>query len=119
MRPSCGRRFLRDAHGAGHDLEPADDGGLQSFRRRLHFLEDAIDAKAHAEFFVERLEMNVARAEPMRLDQEHRDEADDRRVGFVAGIELAALRDLQTEIDVVAQSAAAECRKLRRRCRSI
>ncbi len=95
--------FLGDAHGTGHDLEPADDGGLQAFRRRLHFLEDAIDAKAHAEFFVERLEMNVARAEAMRLDQEHGDEADDRRVGFVAGIELSALRDLHSEIGVVAQ----------------
>ena len=91
--------FLGDAHRAGHDLEPADDGGLQAFRRRLHFLEDAIDAKADAEFLLERLEVNVARAEAMRLDQEHRDHPDDRRVGFVAGIELSALGDLDSKIE--------------------
>ena len=75
--------FLRDAHRAGHDLEPADDGGLQTFRRRLHFLEHAVDAEADAEFFVERLEMNVAGARAMGFDQQHRNHADDRRVRFV------------------------------------
>ena len=84
--------LFRDAHRAGHDLEPADDGGLQPLRRRLHFLEHAVDAKADAEFFVERLEVNVAGAEPMRLDQEHRDHANDRRIGLVALRQLRRLR---------------------------
>ena len=84
--------LFRDAHRAGHDLEPADDGGLQSLRRRLHFLENAVDAKTDAKFFVERLEMNIARAELVRFDQKHRDHANDRRIRFIACGQLRRLR---------------------------
>ena len=58
-----------DAHRASHDLEPADNGRLQALGRRLHFLQHAVNAKPDAEFFIERLQMNVARARAMRLDQ--------------------------------------------------
>ena len=61
--------LFRDAHRAGHDFEPADDGRLQFLRRRLHFLEHAVDAETNAELFVERFEMNVAGADVMRFEQ--------------------------------------------------
>ncbi len=63
--------LFRDAHRAGHDLEPADDCGLQSLRRRLHFLKDAVDPEPDAKFLLERLEVNIAGAQPMRFDQKH------------------------------------------------
>ena len=62
MRPSCGRRFLGDAHGAAHDLEAADDGRLQLLGRVLHLLEHAVDAETHAEAFFQRFQVDVARA---------------------------------------------------------
>ena len=54
--------LFRNAHRAGHDLETAGDGGVKLFRRAGHLLEHAIDAKAHPEFLLERLEVNVAGA---------------------------------------------------------
>ena len=63
-----GQSFFSDAHRAGHDFEPADDGGLQTFWRRLHFLQDAVDPEPDAKFLVERFEMNIARPGAMRLD---------------------------------------------------
>src|SRR5437870_12201198 len=90
-----------DTHRAGHDLQPADDGGLQTFRRRLHFLEDTVDAKTNAEFFIERLEMNITRTELVRLDDQHRDQPDYRRVRFIDGDGLGAIADLEAEIDFI------------------
>ncbi len=87
--------LLRDAHRAGHDLEPADDGRLQFLRRRLHFLEHAVDPEPDAKTFLERLEMDVARAELVRLEQEHRDHPDDRRVAALAFRQLGALGDVE------------------------
>ena len=75
---------------------------MQSLRRRLHFLKHAVDPEPDAKFLIERLEVNVAGAEPMRFDQQHRDQANDRRVRFVGLADVAAFRDLQAEIDVVA-----------------
>ena len=75
---------------------------MESFRRRLHFLKNAVDAEPDAEFFVERLEMHIARAELVRFDEKHRDHANDRRVGFVGAANVAAFQDFETEIHVVA-----------------
>ena len=87
--------LLRDAHRAGHDLEPADYGRLQLLRRRLHFLEHAIDAETDAETFLERFEMDVARTELVRFEQEHRHHAHDRRVAPLAFRHLGACGDVE------------------------
>jgi hypothetical protein len=73
-----------DAHRSGHDLEPADDRRLQFLRRRLHLVEHAIDPETDPETFLERLEVDVARADFVRFDEEERDEPDDRRVAAIA-----------------------------------
>src|SRR5437868_6718971 len=70
--PVLRQTLFRYAHRTGHDFEPADDGRLQTLRRRLHFLENAVDAKTDTEFFVERLEMNVAGTKLVCLDDQHR-----------------------------------------------
>src|SRR5205085_10984014 len=93
--------LFRDTHRAGHDLEPADDGGLQTLRRRLHFLEDTVDAKTDAELFVERLEMNIARAELMRFDDQHRNQPDDGRVRFINSNCFGAVANLEAKIDFI------------------
>jgi len=50
---------LRDAMlGDGHvrlDFQPRDDGGLQPFRRRLHFVQQAVNAVAQGGIFFQRL----------------------------------------------------------------
>ena len=76
-----GQTLLGDAHRTGHDLEPADNGRLQTLGWRLHFLQHTIDPKTNAEFFIERFEMNIARTHSVGLDQQHRDQANDRSVG--------------------------------------
>ena len=45
-----------------HELEAADDGGLELARRRFLVEEHAIHAEAHAEFLLEGLDVNVAGA---------------------------------------------------------
>src|SRR6266513_117024 len=93
--------LFRDTHRAGHDLEPADDSGLQTLRRRLHFLENAVDAKTDAELFVERLEMNIARTEFVRFDDQHRNQPDDGRIRFIDSDCFGAIANLETEIDFI------------------
>src|ERR1035441_9707332 len=46
----------------GHELEAADDGGLELAGRRLLIEEHAIDAEADAEFLFEGLDVNIAGA---------------------------------------------------------
>ncbi len=46
----------------GHQLQARDDSGLQLARRRLLVEEHAIHAEADAEFFLERLDVDVAGA---------------------------------------------------------
>src|SRR2546430_5479479 len=99
--PVLRQTLFRDTHRAGHDLEPADDGGLQTLRRRLHFLEDTVDAKTDAELFVERLEMNIARAELMRFDDQHRNQPDDGRVRFINSNSFGAVANLEAKIDFI------------------
>src|SRR5207237_3399929 len=93
--------LLRDAHRAGHDFQPGNDGGLQTLRRRLHFLENAVDAKTNAKLFVERLEMNIARAELVRFDDQHRDQSYDGRVRFIGRDGFGAIADLEAKIDFI------------------
>ena len=69
--PVLWQAFFGNAHRAGHNLQPANNCGLQSFGRCLHFLQDPIDAKADAEFLVERFEMDVTGAKLVRFDDQH------------------------------------------------
>src|SRR5437762_4304443 len=93
--------LFRDTHRAGHDFQPADDGGLQTLGRRLHFLQHTVDAKTNAELLVERLEMNIARTQLMRFDDQHRNQPDDGRVRFIDRDGLGAIADLEAEIDFI------------------
>ena len=84
MRPSCGSRFsamLIDPVMIFRRLMIAD---LQFLRRILHLVQHAVDAEAHAETLLQRLEMNVARPHLVRLQQDHRHHLDDRRVAGLA-----------------------------------
>ena len=96
--------FFCDAHRASHDLEPADNGRLQALGRRLHFLQHAVNAKPDAEFFIERLQMNVARARAMRLDQQHRHQANNRCFDFIHAHGIGAITDFQAQIDIFSNS---------------
>src|SRR3984893_2889623 len=100
--PILRQSLFCDAHRAGHDFQPADNGGLQTLRRRLHFLQHAVDAKTDTEFLVERLEMNVTRAYAMRFGQQHRYHADNGRIRFIAFRRGRAVADFQIEIDIFA-----------------
>ena len=89
--------LFRDAHRLRHDFEPAHDGAVQAFRRGLHFLQDAIDAETDAELALERLDVDVARAVRVGLEQEHRNHFDDRRIAlgrpapFLFAVHIASL----------------------------
>src|SRR5437879_12658675 len=72
--------FLGDAHRAGHDLEPADNGRLQTLRWRSHFLPHAVNPKSDAKSYVQRCEMNIARARAVRCDHQHGSEPGNPRV---------------------------------------
>ena len=72
--------LFRDAH-VGHDLDAADERGLQLLGRIGHDLQHAVDAVAQAQPLLQRLEMNIARAHPVRLEDHEIDQADD--VGVV------------------------------------
>ena len=61
----------------GHQLEAADDGGLEFARRRFLVEEHAIHAEAHAEFLLERLDVNIAGALLDGLGDHGVDQADD------------------------------------------
>ena len=64
----------------GHDLETRGDGALHLERRRHHLVEHAVDAVAHAELLLERLDVDIARPLVHRVRDERVDELDDRRV---------------------------------------
>src|SRR6478672_92346 len=100
--PVLWQTLFRDAHRTGHDFEPAKDGRLQTLRGRLHFLENAVDAKTNTEFFVERLEMNVASTKLVCLDDQHRNQPNDWRVGVIGSDRFGAVTDLETKIDILA-----------------
>ena len=63
-----------------HDLDARDERRLH-LERRLHDLEQrAVDAVAHPDLVLERLEVDVARAPLHRVGQDAVDQLDDRRV---------------------------------------
>ena len=69
----------------GHQLHARNDGGLQLARRRVLIEQHAVDAIADAEFFFERLDVNVAGALLDRLRDHGVHQPDDRRLaGHVA-----------------------------------
>ena len=82
----------------GHQLQARDDGGLQFPRRLFLIEEDAIHAKADAELFLERLDVDVAGALFDRLRDHRVDETDDgrlaRHVAEVFEIFLVAAREI-------------------------
>ena len=75
---------LRDAMlGDGHvglNFQPGDNGGLQSFGRRLHFLHHAVNAVAQPEFFCQRLQVNVRGAHLEGVHDDLIHQPDERRV---------------------------------------
>jgi hypothetical protein len=73
---------------------------LQPLRRRLHFLQHAINPKPNAEFFIQRFQMNIACAGTVCLDQQHGHEADNWRIGFIDCGRFGAIAKFQTQIDV-------------------
>src|SRR5438067_5185446 len=93
--------LFRDTHRAGHDFQPADDGGLQTLWWRLHFLQNTVDAKTDAELFIERLEMDITRAKLVRFDDQHRNQPDDGRVRFIDRDCFGAIANLEAEIDLI------------------
>ncbi len=64
----------------GHDLDAADHRAGDRLLRRQHFAQHAVDAKAHDEAILVRLDMDVGRAFLDRFGQQRVDQADDRRV---------------------------------------
>src|SRR5437762_11191145 len=92
---------FRYTHRAGPDSKPADDGGLQTPWRRLHFLQNTVDAKTDAELFIERLEMDITRAKLVRFDDQHRNQPDDGRVRFIDRDCFGAIANLEAEIDFI------------------
>jgi hypothetical protein len=96
----------------GHELEARDDRRLQALGRPLHLLQHAVDAEAHAETLLQRLEVDVRGLAADGVDDERVDVADDGRVVF---LDVAALRELDGHAvvaalaqDVVVRSAAAD-----------
>src|SRR5262249_50968964 len=69
----------------GHDLDARDDHRLEALGRRDDVVEDAVDAEAHRQVALERLDVDVAGAVLDRLEEERIDQLDDRR--FFVGVE--------------------------------
>ncbi len=96
MRPSCGRR--RSAMSSDAMILMRLVMRVLQLERRRHLLgEHAVDAVAHAELLLVRLDVDVARALLDGVEEDHVDEADDRRV-------LAGLLELE-EVDVLLVAA--------------
>ena len=69
--------------GDGHvrlDFQPRDDGRLQPFRRRLHFVQQTVNAVAQPESFAQRFQMNVRGAQFERVRDDLVHQPDERRV---------------------------------------
>ena len=97
MRPSCGTRFSAMLR-FDENLDARHDGRLEplDLRGHRHFLQQAVDAVADAQFVLERLDVNVRRAQRERVAEDLIDEADDARVfgGLVeVAVVLAVVRD--------------------------
>ena len=101
MRPSCGKPLLGDVQ-PGHDLEAADDRGLEAVDLRRHRLrvQHAVDAVANLDAGGLRLDVDVARPRFDRLDQNFVHQPNDRRFLGLFG-QLAIDVDLVEKLDVL------------------
>jgi hypothetical protein len=97
--------FFRDAH-VGHDLDPADQRRLQLLGRVGHDVQHTVDAVPQAHALLQRLEVNIAGPEAMRLEDHEIDEADDVRVvGFFGFLTLAFLTNHEVVTGILADEA--------------
>ena len=69
-------------HHARLNLESRNDGRLQPFRRRTHFLHHPVNAVAQAETLGQRFQMNIRRAQLERVHDDLVDQPDQRRIHF-------------------------------------
>ncbi len=76
--------FLVQLHRAGHDLDAADDGGVQALRVVLNIDQHAVHAVADADVFFQGLDVNVRSFALEGFHQHVGDELDDGRI-IVAG----------------------------------
>ena len=79
MRPSCGRRFSAMSS-LRHDLDARHDQRRDRALGLQHFAQHAVDAEAHHQAVLERLDVDVGGVLLDRLRQQRIDQADDRRV---------------------------------------
>ena len=118
--PVLRQPFFRDAHRAGHDFEPADDGGLKALRRRLHFLRARRRCESGRGIFC-----RAARGEyRSRRRDAPRSEAwkPCRMIGASVSFRrrrLSAFADLAGRDRHLRRFFPRECRRLHRRCRNI
>ena len=66
---------------ARHDLDARDHRGSHALGRRFDVVQHAVDAIAHRQPILERLDVDVGGAHVERVGDEEADEADDRRFG--------------------------------------
>ncbi len=95
---------LRDAAlgdvDVGHDLQTADDTGLNAPRRTHHLVQHAVDAEPDSQVVLGGLYVDVGRSVPYCLRHEQVDELDDRRVLD----ELGDVRQLDLVVGVFGRS---------------
>src|SRR5690606_30189305 len=89
-----------------HDLDPGDERTREVERRRHHLVEDAVDAVAHLELVLERLEVDVRRAVADRLEENHVEELDDR-TGVSIRLELREVL-LRARVEAIVASGGGE-----------
>ena len=78
--PVLGQAALRDVE-RRHDLHARDHRGRQAPRRRFGLVQHAVDAVAHDQAILERLDMDVGRARLECLGEQQVHEANDRGLG--------------------------------------
>ena len=79
MRPSCGRRFSAMSSCAMTLMRDTTSGATRALGLQ-HFAQHAVDAEAHHQPVLERLDVDVGGVLAHRLRQQRIDQADDRRV---------------------------------------
>ena len=83
----------------GHDLEAADDAGVDLAGLGGHLVQDAVDAVAHPHLGLLRLDVDVGGAVTDRLGDQGVDELDDRRVvQRVGGLEVVEVLILSHQV---------------------
>ena len=77
-RPSCGRSAVGDVE-AGEDLDARDERRRDAARQRARVAQHAVDAMAHGDPLLLRLDVDVARARLDAFGEQLVDQPDDRR----------------------------------------